>query len=283
MKFASQQRTGLPPLLTAHLLPPVEAKLFELLRALDAADWDRPTIVPGWKVRDVVAHLLDTALRKLAVVRDRHFASGPKSPSAEDVAAFVDQANADGVRFYGRLSAAVLLSLLERASQELCDFQLSLDPYAPATFAVSWAGESESQNWFDTARELTERWHHQQQIRLAVAREGIMTPELYHPVLDTFMRALPFSYRDVPAAPGTRLRISVVGNCGGAWDLLRGEGGWSLTAASGDPTTRIEVPQEIAWRIFTKGIPRADARSQCRITGSAVVAERFFSTLAIVA
>src|SRR5688572_32295034 len=45
---------------------------------------------------------------------------------------------------------------------------------------------------FDTAREFTERWHHQQQIRLATNRPGIMTRELYYPVLDCFMRALPF-------------------------------------------------------------------------------------------
>jgi len=40
-------------------------------------------------------------------------------------------------------------------------------------------------------RELTERWHHQQQIRQATGRAGIMTPELYHPALDCFMRRLP--------------------------------------------------------------------------------------------
>ena len=55
-------------------------------------------------------------------------------------------------------------------------------------FPVSWAGEEESANWFDTAREFTERWHHQQQIRLAVDKPGIMTREFYFPVLDCFMR-----------------------------------------------------------------------------------------------
>ena len=63
-------------------------------------------------------------------------------------------------------------------------------------FPVSWAGEQESANWFDIAREFTERWHHQQQIRLAVEKPGIMTREFYYPVLDCFMRALPYSYRD---------------------------------------------------------------------------------------
>ena len=56
--------------------------------------------------------------------------------------------------------------------------------------------ERRGPNWFHLAREFTERWHHQQQIRLATERDGIMTRELYHPVLECFMRALPFAFRD---------------------------------------------------------------------------------------
>lgn len=273
----------LPPILVADLLPKVEAKLLELLRSLAPADWDKQTIAPHWRVRHVAAHLLDTSLRKLSMVRDGYFTAGPKSPSPEDVRAFVDQANADGVNIYGRLSPPVLITLLERGSKELCDFTLSLDPYARATFPVSWAGESESQNWFDTARELTERWHHQQQIRLAVGREGIMTRELYHPVLDTFMRALPHRYRSVAAPDDQVITIVVTGDCGGQWALLREPGGWRLKdKAPAANSARIDVPQEIAWRIFTKGISVSEARSSCRAAGEADLIEPFFSTVAIV-
>jgi hypothetical protein len=83
-----------------------------------------------------------------------------------------------------------LIGMLKAACRESVTFHESLDPYAPAAFAVSWAGETESLNWFDTARELTERWHRQQQTRLATNRPGILTPELYHPVLDCFLRGL---------------------------------------------------------------------------------------------
>lgn len=271
-----------PPIPAAHLLPIVEARLLELLRSLTAADWDRQTIVPAWKVRHIAAHLLDTSLRKLSIVRDGYFGIGPESPSAADVSAFVKQANADGVRVYGNLSPAILIGLIERASHELCDFTSSLDPFAPATFAVSWAGEATSANWFDTARELTERWHHQQQIRLAVGREGIMTPELYHPVLATFMRALPFSYRDVAADPFTAVRVVVMGDCGGEWCLLKRER-WELVPSLGGPeTARVEVPQEIAWRIFTNGIPSDEARQRSVTKGDSRLIDRFFHTRAIV-
>ena len=69
---------------------------------------------------------------------------------------------------------------------------------------MAWAGESESQSWFDVARELTERWHHQQQIRLAAGAPPLDDPRWSGPVFETFLRALPFRYRDT-AAPG-RLR-----------------------------------------------------------------------------
>jgi hypothetical protein len=84
-----------------------------------------------------------------------------------------------------------LIDLMTAACDQSADFHEALDPFATAAFNVSWAGEQVSLNWFDTARELTERWHHQQQIRLATNRPGIMTRDLYHPVLDCFVRGLP--------------------------------------------------------------------------------------------
>ncbi len=62
------------PILTAHLLPVIEARLIELLRSLRPDEWEIQTIAPAWKVKDVAAHLLDTQLRKLSLVRDGYAA-----------------------------------------------------------------------------------------------------------------------------------------------------------------------------------------------------------------
>src|SRR5262252_6981421 len=119
-----------------------------------------------------------------------------------ELVALIDRLNEEGVPIYRRLSPGVLITLMEVASRELCAYVAALDPFGQAGFGVSWAGQEHSPNWFDTAREFTERWHHQQQIRLAVDRPGILTPELYHPVLDCFMRALPHCYRNLRAPAG---------------------------------------------------------------------------------
>ena len=185
---------------------------------------------------------------------------------------------------YQRLSPPVLIDMMRMACDQYATFHGSLDPFAPAVFSVSWAGEATSLNWFDTARELTERWHHQQQIRLATNRPGIMTPELYHPVLDCFLRGLPHVYRNVDAPPGTSLLVEVSGECGGEWFLRRGPGSWALVKElAGEFTSRVTIPQALAWRLFTKGVDRKSARAQIEIAGNQELAEKVLDLTAIVA
>jgi uncharacterized protein (TIGR03083 family) len=275
--------SGLEPILCAPALRRVDAKLLELLRALRAEEWDIQTIAPAWKVRDVAAHLLDTVLRKLSMVRDGCFVEKPEIYGEQDVVKLVNRLNREGVQVYRRLSAQVLIDMMEIACRQSADFHESLDPFAPATFNVSWAGESTSLNWFDTARELTERWHHQQQIRHAASRTGIMTPEFYYPVLDCFIRGLPHAFRDVDAANGSTIQLEITGDCGGTWLLRRGDSGWTFTNSwPAEFAAVVVIPQEIAWRIFTKGIGRAEALKNSRIEGDSAMAECVFNLTAIV-
>ena len=258
----------LKPILTAHLFPKLDGMLVDLLRSLALEDWHKQTVSPKWKVKDVAAHLLDTSLRGLSIGRDGYAPPAPEIGSPAELGAYINRLNEEGVTVYRRLSPAVLISLMEIATKSLAEYHASRDPYAMAPYGVSWAGEEKSANWFDTAREFTERWHHQQQIRLAVNRPGILTREFYHPVLDCFMRALPFTYRNVPAKPGSTVRITVSGECGGTWNLHRDETRWQLT--EGDRSQAVSeavIPQEIAWRVFTKGIALESARSHVKITG----------------
>ena len=272
------------PLLTAHLLPVIEAHLLELLRSLSAIEWDAQTVAPAWTVKDVAAHLLDTQLRKLSRVRDGYTpAPPPRFTSSEDFLAFINRLNREGVEMYRRLSPAVLISMMEIASRESADFHQTLDPMAEAGFGVSWAGETQSLNWFDTARELTERWHHQQQIRLAANRPGIMTRELYYPVLDCFMRALPFKYRDRSGEAGTHLRFNVSGECGGSWYLyFAGERWAQVETPEGRQASETTIPQDIAWRIFTKGIDRESAAAHVSVTGDRDLGAHVLSMVAII-
>jgi uncharacterized protein (TIGR03083 family) len=280
----SGQSCGTAPILCAHLLRRVDNQLIDLLRSLASGEWEIQTIAPSWKVRDVAAHLLDTALRKLSVVRDSCYVEAVEIRSPQDLITLVNRLNQEGVTVYRRLSPPVLVDLMQVACEQSARFHESLDPFAPAAFAVSWAGEEKSLNWFDTARELTERWHHQEQIRLATNRPGIMVPDLYHPVLDCFVRGLPYLYRDVDATVGTVLLLEISGDCGGKWFLSRSSTGWGfVNGPVVDLASRMTIPQALAWRLFTKGIDRKSARAQLTIEGDPDLGEKVLSLTAIVA
>ena len=63
---------ALHPLDTRPLFAPLHLELIELLRGLGGADWTRPTVAGSWRVRDVVAHLLDVQARDVSMLRDGH-------------------------------------------------------------------------------------------------------------------------------------------------------------------------------------------------------------------
>ena len=240
------------PIFTASLFPKLDAKFLELLRSLSEGDWSMRAL-PLWTVKDIAAHLLDGNLRRLSMGRDGFFGETP-APGV-DLTTFLHGLNADWVMASKRLSPQVLIELLEISGRRISEYFSQLQPDLPATFAVSWAGETTSANWFDVARDYTERWHHQQQIRDAVGKQGIMTPELYAPVIATFMRVLPFAYRDTAAEPGTRIRVSVRGESGGDWTLRRTESRWELeTGRAGPFASELDIPEAIAWKLFTKAL-----------------------------
>jgi len=259
------------PIETAHLFAELDDHLIDLLESLTHAEWTAPTIVPRWNVHQIAGHLLDTALRRLSMCRDGWVPRSDPVRSEDDLIERVNRLNAEGVEMYGRLSPAVLLSLTTTTVAHLARYLASLDPMAPASLAVSWAGETRSANWFDIAREFTERWHHQQQIRLAVGKPSLLTPRFYEPVLETFMRALPRAYQGIDAPDGTVCQVVVPGDGGGTWQVLRGDGVWALDFGVSHTRRTVasvtSLPGAIAWRVFTKGISPLDARSQITIDG----------------
>src|ERR1700745_1000472 len=92
------------PILCANLLRKLDERLIELLSSLRSEEWDLQTLAPLWKVRDVAAHLLDTVLRKLSMVRDSCYVEAVTIRSPQDVIELVNRLNAEGVTVYRRLS-----------------------------------------------------------------------------------------------------------------------------------------------------------------------------------
>ena len=273
------------PLLVADRFAELGAALVDLLRSLRQEQWSLPTVCPAWSVRDVASHLLDTACRRLAAGRDGSRLPPPGKSLAEyrELLAFLNDLNAQWVEAARRLSPRLLTDFLALVEPQLAEYMLSLDPWSPGV-PVAWAGESESQSWFDVARELTERWHHQQQIRLAAGAPPLDDPRLSAPVFETFLRALPHRYRDVEAAAGTSLAVRIEGRVPYACTLRRDAAGWTLLAGeAAEPAARIVLPEEPAWLLLTKGMTGEAARARSKIEGDSRIAAPFFGVVAVMA
>src|ERR1700716_1821631 len=114
----SPQEEELTPFECAHLLRTVDEKLIDLLSALAPSEWELQTVAPLWKVRDVAAHLLDTALRKLSLVRDSCCVETTDIRSHQDVITSVNRLNREGVAVYRRLSPQVLIEMMKSATTQ---------------------------------------------------------------------------------------------------------------------------------------------------------------------
>lgn len=276
---------SLPITDTRAYFRPVSAALADLLRTLPESAWLRPTVAGRWVVRDVVAHLTDITLRRLSFHRDRMAPPPPEIAitSERDFVRFINGINADWVKASQRLSPRVLTDLFALASSDLADWFESLPADTPGLFGVSWAGEQESEGWFDIGREFTELWHHQQQVRMAVEAPSLDEPRYLRAVIEIALRGLPHAFRDVPAEAGMALVLEVTGQSGGTWTIVLDTDRWALV--EGDhaaPTTRVRLSDDDVWKLLFNALPAEQVHARLTVTGDPRLAESLAGARSIV-
>jgi len=259
------------PIAVLEPLRAVNQSLLELLRGFSSDDWQKPTVHPTRDVKDLTAHLLHGSLRRVSAIRDA-YQPPPSRPIAgfDDLVAFIQDDNRAFMTGMRRVSPAILIEWMTTYDPMLEALLAALDPTAPG-LGVAWAGEASSLNWFDIAREYTEKWHHQQQLRDATGRPPLYQPELLTPVLETFARGLPYAYRDHPAADATAIAVSITGPVQLGWTLRKAAGRWSLWRGC-DPAAHASVAlsADVAWRLWTKGLDPDATRSRLQLDGEHV-------------
>ncbi|GAA3173573.1 MULTISPECIES: maleylpyruvate isomerase family mycothiol-dependent enzyme [Streptomyces] len=260
-----------PPIDARGLFAAEHAALMDTLRGLAPGDWEREA-VPGWSVRDLVAHLLGDFYGRLGRDRDGH-RGGPAPAPGETLEGFIHRINQEWVDAHRRVSAAALTGTVDLVGGQVADFFGSVD-LGRASLGVSWAGADPAPMWLDSARDLTEFWTHRQQIRHAAGQETDPDPRSLSVVLDTFLRALPHTLRGTAAPSGTQVQVGIGGPAGGTWTATAVAGGWSLAEPdTGRPAARLGLDAESAWRLCTRGISPATAFASARVDGDRRLAE----------
>lgn len=230
--------------------------LLGLLGALDADEWARPTEAGHWTVKDVALHVLDDDLGLLARDRDGDRSGWLDPPGGlRGLVAALDARNEAWVEAAGGLSPRLVVDLLtwtgDQAGAHLAAAGLDGEGL------VAWASDEPVPRWFDLARELTERWSHQQHLRDALGRPGDHDHRL-PAVLGTFVWAYPHQLPPPAAGDATVLDLDL--RPAGRWHLRAASGAWQLDAGEppGAPDATLAAPPIDAWRLLT-GLPVGDA------------------------
>lgn len=260
---------------TAPLFRPLHNELVRLLKGLRPQEWLHPTLARRWRVRDIVAHLIDTDLRRISAQRDGHHGPAPEEPieSYEQLVAFLNELNREWVRAFERLSAHALLDLVTHTGRICAEGLESVDPFSRAVYSVAWAGESESLGWMDVGRDYTEKWHHQQQIRDAVGAPLLLEDTWTKPLFELSVYCLPRVYEGEAAEIGTRVQVVIEGAGGGTWSITHRDSHWVLEKGENpDPETTVYLSPDEAWRLFYNALT-AEQQAAIRIEGDKSLAQ----------
>ena len=271
------------PVLVADLFQPLLENLLTLLRGLPVEEWKRPTKCGSWTVREVAVHLLGGDIGVLSHRRDGYSPSHFEAASWNELIQSINEQNDLWVVGTRRLSPKLITQLLAFTGPQVINLFRSLDPFAIGV-PVDWVGPDPAPIWLDLAREFTERWHHQQHIRQAIGRPGMLGPEYLSPVLESFVLALPRTFSGVAARLGDTIQINFTGPAGSQWVLERKSGNWQLWRGQAEaPLAKVTIPDQLAWQIFTKSLRPTKTQVQAWIGGDLMLGEKVLEMVSILA
>lgn len=262
---------------TRDLFQELNASFLEDLQRIPPGQWDNRTCYPSWRVRDIMAHLIQTALGRLSRQRD-HYPNGLSPPEMEFtlLSELIKGSNEAWVDCMKGISPELLFTLFRITEQQLSDFMKTQELGGDPFFPVSWADRRIQQNWMDIGREYTERWHHQQQIREALNLPLRNEKRFLKPVIDLTVLSLPRWYEDLDTETGSCLEIVINGSSGGIWYLLKRDRIWVLKRSGPEEIQgRVEMTEDLFWRFMMRCCSPGEAEKEMTFSGSPALCNNF--------
>ena len=245
-------------------LQAVWASTHTLLGELDDADWDRPTCLPGWDVRAVVAHVIGTESMLL----------GDPTPASE-----IDPAEFEHVRNdIGRLNEAWVRSMALASPAELRERLADRARRRAAAIGAldddAWAAEGftpagrDSYGRFMRIR-VFDCWLHEQDVRDAVGRPGHTSGPVVETVLDEMAVALGFVVGKRAGAPaGSSVTFQLTGDSGRAIHVAVGDSARAVVdELDGEPNVRLTMPVGVFTRLAAGRVRPDDVADEVTVDG----------------
>jgi uncharacterized protein (TIGR03083 family) len=249
--------------------------LGDLLAGLDDAEWDAETCLPGWRVRDVVAHLVGTEAQLAGEVTPEATVDVRVLPYVHnDLAA----ANELWVQALRPEPPAAMLARFRDVTQRRVK---ALEAMTEDEFgAPSWTpvGPGTYRRLMDFR--LFDCWCHDQDIRDAVGRPGHDTGPAAERAVDQMVGALPYAVGKRAAAPdGAAVAVELTGPvCRTVHVVVDGRA--RLVDAPDRPaTTTISLSSGLFVRLSAGRVDPAEHLAEIGITGDADLGGRVVRNL----
>jgi len=277
-------KTEMPPVLVNNLFTEERKALLDLFASLSESEWQTSTVCTGWSVKDIGLHLLgdDAGIIKLSEARVIPTSSGLQK-SWKEVVNMVNERNGQWVEATRRITNSLLIEFLKVTGEETLKYFESRDLYSLGR-SVSWAGPEPVPVWLDIAREYTERWIHQQQIRDAINKPGLKDKKFMGPVIAAFTRSFLRVIPEANAENGTIVKVIITGDAGLECCLVKENGAWKLYEQyDGKPASVVKLDQESAWRYLTKNIGRSEIANKIEVEGNKELGLTLLDAVSIIA
>lgn len=245
-----------------------------LIRTIPAEQWDLPTDLEGWSVKDNAAHTAH--LEAVLAGAPEETVEVPEAPRLKSLMNYYTE---QGVLARRDRDMAALAEEIERSVA----IRLAALEAEPPTDASAAPPRTPGGVPWDTRTLLSNRpldiWMHEQDIRRAIGRPGgYDSPGAAH-VIDVFGRALPMVLGKRVAPPaGTTVRIEVP-EAGRAWTARIGEDGRAAPADDATPDATITLSAEDF--VVLAGGRRTPERTSPTVTGDVALADAVLAHLAV--
>jgi hypothetical protein len=148
---------------------------------------------------------------------------------------------------------------------------------------VSWVHpDRPAPAWLDCARDVTEDWVHQEQIRQAVGRQQCPDVTVLYAVIDTFMHAMNHTLDQHDFLPGYTLVVRIEPELHAAWSWSNRDGRWSAAERVPHPTTEITGDAQTWWQLCVRMLTPAQARDRVRVVGDEQLARAALNIVSII-
>ncbi len=227
----------------------VEA-LLALLRELRAADWERPTDLPGWPVRAVVAHLAHLESSLAGVPQPE-----VEVPPADHVHGMMGQFTESGVVARATATPTELIKEVETSTAARL---AALRAHPPGEAGALGPGFAALLGWsWETllANRVLDVWMHGQDIRRATGRPAALDSPAAAVVADVFARSLPYVLARRASAPGgTTATLEIIGPHARTVAVAVGEDGRGLHLPTAPPAPDVRLRTDLeSWTRLAGG------------------------------